>query len=188
MARHDGEPRLADEPAEERLRQRGPFDGIGAGGDLVEEDERALGRRVEDRNEVPDVSGERGEAHLDRLLVADVGQHVVEDGQLGVLGRRAQAALVHRGEPEGLERDGLTARVGAADHDCPQVARLEVDRHRGPGIQQRMPRPAQANLVPGCHLRPAPPPREDAEGHREVDLADGRDESGQRFRLVADLA
>src|SRR5919206_44171 len=55
VRRRDREPRLPREPVEERLRERRTFDRIGARGDLVDEDERALGRRAEDGDEVADV-------------------------------------------------------------------------------------------------------------------------------------
>ena len=131
MARRDREPRLAGEPREERLREPGALDGIRSGGDLVEQHERAVGRALEDRDEVPDVAREGREAHRDRLLVADVCEHLVEDGQLDLVRGRPQPALVeHRRQAERLQGDGLAAGVRAGDHDRAQVVELEVDRHR----------------------------------------------------------
>ena len=141
MARRDREPCLAGEAREQRASERGALDRVGPAGDLVEQDERAVGGRVEDRDEVPDVAGERREAHGDRLLVADVAQDLVEHGQCGFVGRWAQPALVQYGsEPERLQRDRLAAGVRAADHDRTEVAGLEVDRHCGGGVEQRVPR------------------------------------------------
>ena len=89
-----------------------------------------------------DVAGEGREAHLDRLPVADVGEHLVEDGQRGRLGRRPQARLVQqRGEAERLQRDRLAARVRPADRRA-RAGRRGRGRsaRRIVGIEQRMAR------------------------------------------------
>ena len=107
VRRHDGQPRLLREPVEQRLRQRRALDRIGAGRELVDEDERALPRRAQDRDEVGDVAGEGREAHLDRLPVADVREHLVEDGQ-----RR-------RRRPAGAAPTGAAAPPGRASSARP---------------------------------------------------------------------
>ena len=77
---HDRQPSLACKPRDERLRERRALDRVGAGDDLVQQDERPVGGRVEDRHERADVAGERREAHLDRLRVADVCEHASKTG------------------------------------------------------------------------------------------------------------
>ena len=144
---------------EQCLGERRTLDGIGAGGDLVEEHERVRGRALEDPDQVPQVRGEGREAHRDRLLVADVDEDLVEDGQRRLVRRWPQTALVERGgEPEGLQRHGLAARVRPADHERAQAAELEVDRHGGGAVEQRVPRSAQDDLPARRHHRAAPPP------------------------------
>ena len=60
---------------------------------------------------------ERAQAGLDRLLVADVGEHRSEDRHARAVGRRnSQARLRHqRQQPGGLQGDGLAAGVRARD-------------------------------------------------------------------------
>ena len=77
---------IAVELVEDRPAQRGAFGGVGAGPHLVEQDQRALGRLAQDLADPPDVRREGRERLLQALLVADVGQHVVEDREVGALG------------------------------------------------------------------------------------------------------
>ena len=125
--------------------------------------------------------GERREAHLDRLPVADVGEHLVEHRQRRRLGRHAQPGLVQqRGEPERLQRDRLAARVRPADHERAQRAEVEVDRHRAsPG---RAAGAARRAAAPRPRSRPAcaaPAARERRARDREVDRAGRLDERDQ---------
>ena len=187
VRRHDRQPRLVREPLDERLRERRALLGVGAGGDLVDEHERAVGRGVEDLDEVRDVAGEGREAHLDRLAVADVGEHLVEDGQRRRLGGRPEAGLVQeRREPERLQRDRLAARVRAADHERAQRPELEVDRHGRLRVEQRVPRLEQLHLVGDRHLGAAPAARDDPARDREVDRRRRLDERDDRVRARAD--
>ena len=48
--------------------------------ELVDENQRVFGRRAEHFGEILDVRAEGRQARQDRLLVADVGVDVVEDG------------------------------------------------------------------------------------------------------------
>ena len=108
----------------------------------------AVVRLLEDADDVGDVPRKGAERLLDGLLVADVGVDVVEQRQLRAgLDRDVQPRLRHgRHQPDGLERDGLAAGVGAGD-DQREGARREVDiqRHDGVRIEQRMPRLEQAD-------------------------------------------
>ena len=177
VARRDGEPGLARKSCEQRLCERRPLDRIGAGGDLVEQDERAVSCALEDRNEVPDVAGERREAHGDRLLVADIGEDGVEDGERDLVGGRSEPALVQQGgQAERLQRDGLAAGVRARDHERPEIAEREVDRHRHGRVEQRVARSVEDDLVTYRHERAPPGARERPAGNGEVDPSDGLDE------------
>ena len=170
VRRHDREPRLRREPREQRLRERRSLDRIGAGGELVDEHERPLPCRVEDRDEVGNVAGEGREAHLDRLPVADVGEHLVEDGQRGRLRRRAQAGLVEeRGEAERLQRHRLAARVRAADHE-----RRAATPARGRSAPPPQDRAAGAALRPAAPRPRSPPARRANPARRSRARARGR--------------
>ncbi len=127
------------------------------------------------------------EAHRDRLLVADVDEDLVEDGQRRLVRRRAQAALVEDGrEPERLQGHGLAAGVRPADHERAQRAELEVDRDRRGPVEQRVARPEQHDFVALSHERAPPAAREAAAGDGEVERCGGVDERHERLGLCGD--
>jgi hypothetical protein len=102
------------------------------------------------------MSGERGEAHRDRLAVADVGEHLIEDRQRGERGRGAQPGLVQeRSQPERLQRHCLPTGVRAAQDDSAQPAELQVDRHGGRAVEERMPRSHEPHLLADLDRRAA---------------------------------
>ena len=113
---------------EDGTRQRRTFLWIGASAEFVQDDQGAAVGLLQDVDDVGDVAGEGGEGLLDGLLVADVGVDGLEAGQLRAgLGRDVQPGLSHqRQQANGLERDGLAARVGAGD-DQGVGARSEVN-------------------------------------------------------------
>ena len=130
------------------------------------------------------MAGERREAHRDRLLVADVGEDGVEDGKRGLVGGRPEPALVQqRREAERLQRDGLAARVRARDDERPQVAELEVDRHRCGRVEERVPRAEKDDVVTDRDLGAPPRPREGPARDGEVDLR-RRPRRARRARLA----
>ena len=93
---------------------------------------------------------------LDALTVADINEHTVKDrNTAAVRSGDHQAAHRHRGQQaDGLERDGLAARVRAGDDQRPVVfSELQCDRHDGLGIEQRMPRLFQQHRAVIGHLR-----------------------------------
>ena len=142
VRRHDGQPRLPGEPGDERLRERRALVRVGAGGELVEEDERAPARGVEDRDDRAAGAPE----NVERLISIDCRSPMSastrsKTGSAASRGRRPQAGLVEqRGEPERLQRDRLAARVRAADDERAQAAEVEVDRHGGVAVEQRVAR------------------------------------------------
>ena len=101
----------------------GALGGVGAGAELVEQDEGARSGGLDDADDVGHVGGEGGEGLFDRLFVADVGEDVVEDGDAGAgLGGDWQSGLGHEAEQsDGLEGDGLAAGVGSGDEDAAGV-------------------------------------------------------------------
>ncbi len=187
VRRHHRQPGLRGEALDERLRERRALLGIGAGGELVEEDERAPARSGEDRDDRAQMAGEGGEAHLDRLPVADVGEHAVEHRQRRLRRRRAQAGLVEeRREPERLERDRLAARVRPADDEGAQPVEVEVDGNRGRTVEQRVARREQAHLAADRHFGAAPAARERPARECEVDCTERLDEGRERTGLLRD--
>ncbi len=96
----------------------GAFFGIGGGAEFVEQDERVRGRGARDEIDVGDVRGEGGKILLDRLVVADVGEDGVEDGEFGAVGGDGKSGLRHQGEQaDGFQGDGFAAGVGAGDDE-----------------------------------------------------------------------
>ena len=184
VRRRDRERRALRQLVEQGARQRGALDRVGAGGDLVEQHERARRGRLEHVHEVAQVPRERRERGRDRLLVADVGEHVGEDGQAGALGRDVQAALVEqRAQPERLQRDRLAARVGAAEHEHAHAGERQVDRHDGRRVEQRVPRGDQLDVAGRLDRAAAPAARERPAGEREVDRGQHLDGVRQLVRV-----
>ena len=84
--------------------QRRALDGVGAGAQLVDQDEGAVIRLLEDGDELGHVGGEGREGLLDALFVADVDEDILKgrDGRARS-GRDEQPAHGH----EGQKADGL---------------------------------------------------------------------------------
>ena len=108
-----------EEAVEHGLSQRGPLRGVGAGAELVEQDERAAIRGFPCVAEMPDLRRKRGKMIIKALLVADerVDRRPPRDD--GTLRRRdRQSGERHdRQQTERLEAYGLAARVAAADDE-----------------------------------------------------------------------
>ena len=120
-----------DEVVEKRLRQRRALGRVGAGAQLVEQDQRAGSGRLDDPGDRAQVAGERRQRLGDRLLVADVGEDVAPDRQPAAgFGRDVEAGLVHQAQqPERAQGDGLAAGVRAG-HDQRRVAVADPDVDR----------------------------------------------------------
>ena len=74
--------------------------------------------------------GKGGEILFDRLVVADVTEHAVEDRQFGTVGGHGQPGLRHQGEQaNGFQRDGFAARIWAGDDELAAFA-FEFDGDR----------------------------------------------------------
>ena len=131
---------------------------------------------------------ERGQAPLDRLIVTDVDQDVVEHGQVRCRRRWLDPALVDQSEDsQRLERNGLAARVGSADHQRTEPGQRQVDRHRGRGIEQRVARALQRDIA-GRLVDDASIPFERQRGTSDgqVDLCDPLHGIGQKIGDLAD--
>ena len=77
------------------------------------------------------MAAEGGEVLLQRLLIADVGQHRVAPGQLrdAAAGQKQPGSRHQGGQPQAFEGHGFAAGVGAGDGDHPQ-GRLNLQAHR----------------------------------------------------------
>ena len=149
VARGYGEPRLAGEPTEERLREGGALDRVGAGRDLVEEHERACRSRVEDRDEVPHVAGERREAH--RRSTARRRCRRAPRRRPAAAPSRAGGRRPHwwssAASPSVFSATVLPPVFGPETTTRAQVAELEVDRNGVRRVEQRVTRAEQDDLV-----------------------------------------
>ena len=136
--------------------QRRALHRVGARPQLVEQDQALLIRQLQYLHCVGHVRREGGQALLDALLVAHVRQHPVEHlhGAL-VAGGDVQAALGHQAQqPQGFQRHGLAAGIGAGDDQrVIRAAQRHRHRHRLGRIQQGMPCPLQVDAAPLPHQR-----------------------------------
>ena len=133
MRGDDGHAADLAEMAGDRDGEGGAFFGIGGGAEFVEQDERMRGGGARNEIDVGDVRGKCREILFDRLVVADVGEHGVENGQLGAVGGDGDSGLRHQGEQaDGFERDGFAAGIGAGDDELTAGAfELEGDGDYG---------------------------------------------------------
>ncbi len=151
MRREDDARTALQQIGEHADRERGALDGIRPGAGLVEDDEIAGVGVARDRAQVRRVRGERRQVTLDRLRVADVGEHGAEAREPRALrGVDEEARLrEERREAERLQRDGLAARIRPGDGEA-ALARAEgqVDRHDVAvrELEQRVARRAQHDV------------------------------------------
>ena len=135
---------------EQRDGERRAFFRSRAGAHFVHENERAIGGDFQHGFQIEHVRGKRGEVGGDGLLVADIGEHAIEDRQLGALGGDGNCGLRgERGEADGFERDGFAAGVRAADDHHGFVA-AESERTCGTAL-----RPCGRSVASSTGLRAA---------------------------------
>ena len=109
--------------------QRCAFLGISGGAQFVEQHQRLCRCSARDEVDVGDVGGECREILLDGLVVADVGQHGVEDGKLGAIGGNWHAGLSHQSQQaDGFQSHCFAAGVWAGDDQFAAVA-FEFDAY-----------------------------------------------------------
>ncbi len=111
--------------------------GIGGRAEFVEQHQRVRGRGARNEINVGDVGGERRKILLDRLIVADVGEHGVEYGKLGAVGGNGKPGLRHQSEKaDGFQGDRLAAGVWAGDDELPAFAfQFHADRDDGDAFE-----------------------------------------------------
>ena len=110
---------LAPQLLDDRFRQGGALYRVGARSQLVQQDQAAAVRHLENLNDVHHVGRKGGKGLLNALLVSDVRQNVLKHGDAASLPRRNhQAAHGHEGQQaDGLQGHGLAAGVGAGDDE-----------------------------------------------------------------------
>ena len=113
--------------------ERAAFLGIGRGAELIEQHQRIGGDVERHLADVGDVRGERAQILLDRLVVADIGEHLFKQRELGLDGGNGQRRLRHQAEQsDGLQGHRLAAGIGTADQQRAAVLRqFQTDRHGG---------------------------------------------------------
>ena len=137
--------------------QRRALHRVCTGAQLVEEDQAAAGRLLQNAHDIDHMGRESGQTLLNALLIADIRQHpLIHGNDAAVPHRDVETALGHEGqEAQGLEGDGLAAGVGAGDDQGVKgVPQLDIDGHRLLGIQQRMAGLAQVDDTVPADLRP----------------------------------
>ena len=135
MRGDDGQAADAAEMSSDGDGESGAFFGIGGGAEFIEQDQRLRRRGAGDEIDVGDVRGEGGEILLDRLIVADVGEHGVEDREFGAVGGDGKAGLGHESEEaNGFQGHRFAAGVGAGDDE---LARAQSHVSHGSHVSQR---------------------------------------------------
>ena len=114
MGRRDNTCAGVREAFEGGLCDRRTLGRVGADPDFVETDQRIRARSAENVGEIGHGCGERGQALLDVLMVADVGEYAIDEIDPGArVCRDVQACSHHQGgERDGFEGHGFSARVG----------------------------------------------------------------------------
>ena len=86
------------------------------------------GCRPRNEIDVGDVRGKSGKILLDRLVVADIGEHRIEDRHFGAVGGNRNSRLRHQGQQaQRFEGNCFSASVRAGDDQLP-ACRLRVPR------------------------------------------------------------
>ena len=149
---------------DERRAERRPLGRVRAGAQLVQEDQGAGARRVEDLPRLAHERGERREVLGEALLVADHGEDLIRERHAAARRRGDVAAGVGHEDEETarLERDRLATRVRSAQDEPRSVGGdAEVDGHDlirpGPRLptlsdQQGMARRPKIEIAPAQHL------------------------------------
>ena len=111
-------------------RQRRAFFRIGRRPQLIQQHQRPRRRRPRNEINIGDVRRKRRKILLDRLIIADVGQHRIKHRRFHPRRRNRNPRLRHqRQQPRGLQPHGLAARVRPRNNQLPPLA-LKFDRRR----------------------------------------------------------
>ena len=133
------------------------LNGVGAGAQLIKQNQAVPVRLLQNGDNGLHVGGERGQALLNALLVADVRQHPLVHGHLAAIPHRdMQAALGHQSQQaQSFQGNRLAAGVGAGDDQGIKSApQFDIDGHRRFFVQQRMAGLPQADQAVSPHLGP----------------------------------
>ena len=113
------------------LGQRRSFQWIGSRSQFIEKHQATTGRMTQDRSDHRDMSGEGRKILLQTLLIADIGQNRIKDGNFSTLrsGHRNSRGGHQREQADRLEHQRLAARVGTGDHHL-IASRIHREGHR----------------------------------------------------------
>ena len=140
---------------QQRHRQRGAFFRRRSRAHFIHQDERIRRRCLQHGLQVQHMRREGGQIRRDRLLVADVHQHAVEQRQDHALrGHRNSGLRRQRGHSRRFQRHGLAAGVWSADHQHAFFS-AKGQSHRNNGaiflaefvLQHRMARAFQTQFI-----------------------------------------
>ena len=169
---------------DQRSRKRRSLRRVGARAQLIKEHQRRSVALPYDLDNVFHMRGKGGKRLLNGLLVSDVRQHAIKDGNgAAMIGRDVQAALRHQGQQaKRFQRHGLAAGVRAGDDERIKIApQPHTDGDDGPGINQRVPRADQFHGRVLADLR-----RHAAGAQGILSLGEDHIQSNQHFIAVAD--
>ena len=120
MRRNYGHAADAAEVSSDRHGQSRALLRIGRRAQFVQQHQRLRGGGARNQINVGDVRGESRKILLNRLVVANVGQHGIEHRKLrAVRGNREPGLRHQRQQADALERDSLAASVWAGDDELP---------------------------------------------------------------------
>ena len=203
----DREPGPIGQVLEQGRGQGRTLKGIGASPHLIEQHQRGAasrarpGKSFEDAGDAADVAAEGGEVLLQRLLIADVGQHLAAPGQpRSAAAGQEQARPSHKSrQADAFEGHGFAAGVGARDRHHPQLRchQQAHGHHRMAALTPLLPKQqgvAQLTQFEGragvvCQLRAyRPQPLAVARpSHPRIQAHQHLLECGQSFSLLAHL-
>ena len=113
----DGQPLQLAKFFEQRHGQRRAFFRRRAGAHLIDQNQRPIRRGLQHRFQIHHVRRKSREVGGDGLLVADVGQHLIEHRHLGAIGGHWNSGLRgKRSQADRFQRHGLAAGVRPADY------------------------------------------------------------------------
>ena len=148
---------------------------------FIEQHKRIVRHFVHNAHNVRHVRGERAQALLNALFIANIGKYLIKNSQLGMVKRRdMQPSLPHkRKQPQRFQRNSFAARIWTGNQKCCKIlTQINVNRHNCFRVQDRVP----------CFLDIDIPPRIEqrlcaAHGKRKRRLGKNKIQLCQQFQI-----
>ena len=122
------------------------FIGICAGADFIQQDKRRRMHLLRHLGNVAHVRGESRKIGRNGLLIADIGEYLIEDGKERFARRDVKSHLSHKGnESQGFEHHCFSARIGAAD-DQDLMVLIKLQRNRNGSFSGTAERVLEKNM------------------------------------------